>query len=131
MSMLKDFLKYVKKQKIDPNDIYTEENKEIAIASFAQISKENILYDIMIVFHKTENDETEIIISKPITEENLLTSLVRANELNINYLNTTFFINENVIAIKVFFNSYDTIAITIQKMFELLDIANKEFPDFF
>lgn len=130
MDLVKDFLKFAKKQKMDVNNIYTEKNKEYSIVSFGQASNEGILYNITFIFYDSETYPSEIMISKPISEEDLLTSLIRANELNVNYMDTTFFINENNIVVKSMVTSYENINIPLKRMIDLLDIANKEFPEF-
>ena len=130
MELVKDFLKFAKKQKMDVNNIYTEKNKEYSLASFQQANNEGLLYNVTFIFYDTETYPTEIMISKPISEEDLLTSLIRANELNVNYMDTTFFINNDNIVVTSMVTSYEDINIPLKRMIDLLDIANKEFHEF-
>ncbi|MDO5151158.1 MAG: hypothetical protein Q4D76_17480 [Oscillospiraceae bacterium] len=126
MNTLTAFYDYVTSQGIDIKAIYEEKGEGFVVISFPERGDNDCIYNIAIVFYENDND-VEIYVRKPIKDFDELTLLRKLNNLNCEYTDVTFFIDENILTLKSHLLSQGKVENVLIKMVTDVQLAQAEF----
>ncbi len=129
MKLFNDFLKFTKEQGIALEDIYQEKGDEYSMVSFGEQGKEDVIYNVTLVFYN-DDVSAEIYIRKQIDTEDLLSVLQQINRLNSEYSGMTFFLDDGILSLKSLCLADGDIETVLYQMVQNIEIAEIEFVEF-
>lgn len=125
MSLLEKFYDYTKKTGFDKSDIYEEKDQEYTLLSFFEKGKNDVLFNVALVFY--EDDNAEVYIRSAINNYDMLSVLEKINELNSKYCGVTFLIADDMLVVKSYCKANGELDILLREMVQNMKIAQKEF----
>lgn len=125
MSLLEKFYDYTKKNGFDKSDIYEEKDQEYTLLSFFEKGKNDVLFNVALVFY--EDDNAEVYIRSAINNYDMLSVLEKINELNSKYCGVTFLIADDMLVVKSYCKANGELDILLREMVQNMKIAQKEF----
>ena len=129
MKLFNDFLKFSQEQGISLEDIYQEKGDEYSMVSFGEQGKEDVIYNVTLVFYN-DDVSAEIYIRKQIDTEDLLSVLQQINRLNSEYSGMTFFLDDGILSLKSLCLADGDIETVLYQMVQNIEIAEIEFVEF-
>lgn len=129
MKLYNGFLKFLKDQGIDKEDIIMQHQDNYWIISMNEQGEENIDYNVLMILYD-DDSLTEIYIRKEIDTSDILSILKETNRLTLNYLGVSFCLTDKYVSTKMVCQPKGNIEEVLKSLIINMDIAKKEFINF-
>ena len=128
MKILESFYKLIDSLGIDEKAIHEDDGDGFKLLVFPEEGEPGIMYSVALVFYDND-DDAEIYVRKPVSGYDELTMFRKLNELNCEYSDVVFLIDEGNLSVKTFVSSGGEIEPVMKKLLMAMKVAQTEFPN--
>ncbi len=126
MKLLDDFYEYATSQEVSKEEIYEERGEGFTVVAFSDAGEDDCIYNIAIVFYDNE-DDVEIYTRRQIKDYDEYDVLKKMNELNCEYTDVTFLIDDDMLTVKSHILTNGELEKILIKMVSDVQLAKQEF----